>query len=69
MHGGVCGCAEVPGQVYSGTWRCAEVHRDMHRAVWGEQRCIEGCMEVQGGGQRGVCGGGQRVYRGMQRTV
>ena len=56
MHGGVCGCAEVHGQVCSSTWRCAEVHRGMHRGVRGTEvhggvyggarRWTEGCVEV-----------------------
>ena len=71
---------KVHEQVCSGTWRCAEVHRglqrcvegievcrgaqkvtEVHRCMW---RCMEGawrCKEVD----RGVCGGGQRVYRCM----
>ena len=61
MHGGVCGCAEVHGQVNSSTWRCAEVC-GLNR---GMQRCTEGYRgaqmyvevhgevpEVQGGRQR-----------------
>ena len=39
MHGWVCGCAEVYGQVCSSTWRCVEVHRGMCRGVWGTEVC------------------------------
>ena len=58
MHGGVCGCAEVPGQVCSGTWRCAEVHRGMCIGVWGEERYVEvhrrlqKCTDIYGGARR-----------------
>ena len=72
MHGGVCGCAEVHGQVCSSTWRCAEVHRGICRDVLGNrgmQRCTEGYrgtqmyVEVHGGVtevHRGVYGGVRR---------
>ena len=52
------------------------MHRGMCRGVGGEERCMKGCMEVQGGGQRGMWRWTESVqryaealYRGMQWYV
>ena len=47
---------------YKGAQIYVEVHRGVHGSA---RRGAWKCKEVD----RGVCGGGQRVYRGMQKTV
>ena len=59
VHGGVLRCRGMcrgvwETEVCRGAQKVMEVHRCMWRCLEGSRRYMEGFMEVQGGGQRGV---------------